>query len=595
MNSVSRVSTVQPSVRPVAMRAPGGPATSEMPAPKGWWLLAAMAVVAMGWLTLWHREAYTGDEGFYGVTALNMLAKADYWLRPSYFPLGDFLADKDAFAHPPLNSFFYAISLWFARGSLVGPELLGVLNFGLLLWLAHRVLRRLDAMTAMCGVALVAASPALIRYFSMLEAEPLMISFGLASLVAAMRAGVKAGERHWQFWSGLGLGLAFALKLWLCAPLALAVAAALGVRVFELRPAAGEIVAAAARFAVGLVLPSAMHLAAVAWVHPEDLTYWLRNIYFGIFTHAGISGSKMAGAAVKADWLHPIWYYAPSLYRDYFYLVPPLLLGLRDGWRARARIWRLAVPLLACIAGVVPLSLMKVKEPLYVLTCAVYLHLFAALCLSEFVRSVAVEGRLVSRRWEMGLMLGLLLAMPAALALQVQPGVVTVPLVVAHSAVMGAGLLMAVLAGRRSDWRPVSWILGVGAAGLALSTIYVGVTRPARDAAIVRLVRPYVTQTDPGVPVMFASNFKGYQYPTFRTGRYFKDMDPAIAPEAWLAEPRYRAVRVFIMDPEDQARPTNARWIEWLSSHRRELTAELDAKLGQRSGFRVWVDDRPRG
>src|SRR2546421_12874932 len=101
-------------------------------------LLATSTCLFMLVLNIFFRESYTGDEGFYGVTALNMLHSRDYVLRPSYFPGGDFVADQDAFAHPPFNSYLYALSLWFSRGSLAGPELLNGLSFALLLYFAFR-------------------------------------------------------------------------------------------------------------------------------------------------------------------------------------------------------------------------------------------------------------------------------------------------------------------------------------------------------------------------------------------------------------------------------------------------------------------------
>src|SRR5688572_8672220 len=75
-------------------------------------LLAATASICMLILNVFWRESYEGDEGFYGVTAQNMLQSPAYLLRPSSFPAGDFAAGKDAFAHPPFNSYLYALALW---------------------------------------------------------------------------------------------------------------------------------------------------------------------------------------------------------------------------------------------------------------------------------------------------------------------------------------------------------------------------------------------------------------------------------------------------------------------------------------------------
>src|SRR5688572_22685717 len=79
-------------------------------------LLVLGASVCMLLLNVIWRETYEGDEGFYGVTAQNMLQSPAYLLRPSSFPGGDFAAGKDAFAHPPYNSYLYALALWLGEG-----------------------------------------------------------------------------------------------------------------------------------------------------------------------------------------------------------------------------------------------------------------------------------------------------------------------------------------------------------------------------------------------------------------------------------------------------------------------------------------------
>src|SRR5688500_10993598 len=71
--------------------------------------LSVTAVILMVLLNVFRRFSYIGDEGFYGMTAVNMLNDSTYILRPSCFPEGDFAVEKDAFAHPPLNSYLYAL------------------------------------------------------------------------------------------------------------------------------------------------------------------------------------------------------------------------------------------------------------------------------------------------------------------------------------------------------------------------------------------------------------------------------------------------------------------------------------------------------
>src|SRR5204863_3621821 len=126
-------------------------------------------------------------------------------------------------------------------------------------------------------------------------------------------------------------------------------------------------------FATGAIIPAGLHLAAIAWAHPQDLAFWLKNIYFGVFTSAGISGAKLAGQATRGDWVHPFWYYGAALYRDHFFLLPVILLGLNPALRDVRVRSELFWIILAGLIGLAPLSVMKVKEPLYVLACVIFI------------------------------------------------------------------------------------------------------------------------------------------------------------------------------------------------------------------------------
>src|ERR1041385_4240032 len=269
-------------------------------------MLVVVVCACIGFLAvnLFRREGYTGDEGFYGVTALNMLHAPSYVLRPSYYPLGDFAADKDGFAHLPFNSYFYALSLAVSRGSLAGPEVVNAISLVLLLFFSYRILRLFDTNAALFAVLLLGASPATFLYYSQLEAEPLMTTAGIAALYYALRAGPGLDRKRCLFFSGICLGLAFAFKLWLFGPLALATGVALIVRTGTLshflkarafpRGSTGEASGSALRplllgvivFAAGVIIPAGLHLLAVACFYPADLGYWIKNIYFGVFTNA---------------------------------------------------------------------------------------------------------------------------------------------------------------------------------------------------------------------------------------------------------------------------------------------------------------------
>lgn len=536
-------------------------------------LFAAAASICMLLLNVVWREQYEGDEGFYGVTALNMLQSPAYLLRPSYYPAGEFAADKGAFAHFPFNSQLYALALWVGRGSLAAVDVLNVVSFAALLFFVYRLLRLFEVRTALFAVLLLAASPSIVRYYSQLEAEPLMVTCGIIGLYCALRG------RH--FLSGLCLGLSFALKLWLCGPLALAIAAAMITRGVTWR---GLLL-----FGSGAVLPSAAHLLVTAWFYPEDVGFWLNNAYFGVFTGSGISGDKLNAAAAPDNWVHPWWYYAAALYRDHFFLVPIILFGMRSLFRVEGINRKLLWVIVAGAAGLLPLSLLKVKEPNYILSCAIFLYLLAGACLAALSQRMASGDGIdaLSRRFGTLATVGLMLLLPLAHLRGIQPEDITRGFVVAHSLAFAAILgVFWWTQNKRSS--ALEW-LTYAACGIALAAWFshFAVTRRPRDKVITQLIEPHVNS--PNTLSLIASNYKSYQLYAFRRGCYWDELPLTQSPESVLAAPQYGGVRAFILNPDDQQQAALAPWLAWLQTHTTEKTSELDARLGSISGFRLFV------
>lgn len=550
------------------------------------------AVLMLAGNLLW-RKPYTGDEGFYGVTAQNMLVAPEYLLRPSYHPEGDFVADRGNYAHPPFNSYLYALGLWAGRGSLAGPEVINALAFAVLLYFAFRLAATFDARGARFAVLLLAASPSMMNAYTFIEAEPLMTALGVVAVYGVVRSAFDHARRWSLFAAGLCLGFSFALKLWLCGPLLLAVAAALAVCAWRRRPEVGEALRSVAVLAFGFAVPAALHLAVLAWLYSEDLEFWVRNVYFGVFLDAGISGSKLAGAEASADWVHPAWYYGAALYREHFFLWPPIALGGLSLLRERRSGRRLLPIVCAGALGVIPLSLFKVKEPLYVLGCAVFLYLLAGSCLASLERRMAARGVDRSFLWcGLGVTVGPLVLVLAAYARQPRPDGLTPTFVALHTAALTAFAAGFAWACARGSARHLEKIVyGMCAAAVVGAFAWKGATQPPRDETIVRIATPYLRTNAPGEVSFVASNFKNYQYRTFRSGCYWHELPAGVAPERLLGTPDFRRVRVFILDPEDQLKPANVRWLRWLESHAVEKTAELDRRLGVVSGFRLFVRD----
>src|SRR5688572_26565578 len=447
--------------------------------------IAVAAVLFMVLLNVFRRVSYIGDEGFYGITALNMLQSPDYLLRPSYYPLGDFNVEQDAFAHPPLNSYLYALSLWISNGSFVGLEVLNALSLALFLFFAYRLLSLFDLHVARFAVALFAASPAILHAWSEVEAEPLMSTAGVMALYYAARSGFQAPQRALFFLCGLSLGLAFGLKLWLFGPYALAVSVLLLWRTWQADGTIAQKLRPIFLVALGAIIPAGLHLLAVAWFHPEDLQFWLRKVYFGFFIREGISGGKFSGDVIDPRWVHPVWYYAGVFYRDHFFLVPPILLGisslLRDARVKRALLWMIA----AGVAGFIPFSFMKIKEPMYVLSCTVFIYFLAAACLAALVRRLSdATATKPSGKIGTAIVVTLLLLFPLAYAWGIKPREITPALVLAHSVVLALALLIFWWA-RRTEGRFLQGtIYGACAGAVVIGFVYDGITRRPRDETI---------------------------------------------------------------------------------------------------------------
>ena len=551
--------------------------------------IALTAIVFMLLLNVFRRVSYFGDEGFYGITALNMLHDPAYLLRPSYFPLGDFMAEKDAFAHPPLNSYLYALALWISNGSFVGLEVLNALSLGLFLFFAYRLLAAFDVQTARFAVVLFAASPAILHAWSEVEAEPLMSAVGVMALYYGARAGFQTGQRGPLFLSGLSLGLAFAFKLWLFAPFALAVTVLLGARAWQANATVSQKLRSLVLVAVAAIIPAAAHLLSVACFYPEDLPFWLRKVYFGFFIREGISGGKFSGDVIDPRWVHPIWYYAGVLYRDHFFLVPLIVLGfsslLRDPRLNREVLWVCT----AGVAGLVPFSLMKIKEPMYILSCTVFIYFLAAACLAALVRrlnsSITTKP---SGKLGTAAIVALLMLFPLAYAWGIRPREITLPLVLVHSAIL-ALILFVYWWSRRGGRIVEGAIYATCAVGLLLGFFYDGVTRRPRDKVITRLIQPYIEGNSTKSLSLVATEYKAYQFYAFRRGCYWDELPIYQSPATVFGSAELSHARAFVIEPEDLVKPEMKPWIAWLEANTTEKTSDLNAQLGAVSHLRVFV------
>jgi 4-amino-4-deoxy-L-arabinose transferase-like glycosyltransferase len=552
-------------------------------------LLAAAGVVSMLVLNLFCREIYEGDEGFYGVTALNMLQSPDYILRPSYYPEGNFATEKNAYAHPPWNAHFYALTLWIGNRSLAGLEFLHAMFFAVFLYFAYRALKLFDAQAACFAVVLLAISPGIHWTYSQLEPEPLMAMLGMIALYCGLRGSFAPGQRKWLFLAGLSIGMAFAAKLWLCGPLALALAVALLAR--ARRSGIREVLPGLLVFSAGVLITSTLHLLAVAYFYPEDLGFWLNNVYFGLFNNSGISATKFGAGKVPEGWVHPWWYYAAKLYRDHFFLWPIILIGgssfLRDRRFNRELLWIIVAGAICLL----PFSMMTVKEPQYILSCTIFLYFLAGACMAALVRRISERGEIdsFSRWFGTAAILGLLVLVPAAYALGIQPNRITGSFVMAHSIALPLFVAALWWAGRKRSFS-LEWGFYAGCA-VAVAAIFAHewVTRLTRDKVVTRLMQPYVQSYPTRTLSFVASNFKAYQFTTFRRGCYWEQLPQQQPPEVVLGMPKFKELRVFVIDARDLRKGHLTHWLRWLEANATEKTREMDEQLGGSSGWRLFV------
>jgi hypothetical protein len=396
--------------------------------------------------------------------------------------------------------------------------------------------------------------------------------------------------------AGLCLGFAYALKLWLCGPLALACGVALCLRARHWPGKWPQKLVGFVLFGAAVLIPAAAHLLAVWLLHPEDLGFWIKNIYLGLFTNSGISGTKLAGSGMPADWVHPVWYYAAAIYRDHFFLLPIIVVGLRSALRDAGDKAELLWIIAAGISGLAPLSLMKIKEPLYILSCSVFIYFLAGLCLAALVRRIGSEVKIDSLSVKLGtvIVIGLLLLFPMAYARGIQPENITRLFVIAHSITFIVFLGLFHWSRLRETGRLFERsIYVVCLLSLIAGFSYDALTRRPRDQIITSLILPALQSDSPRTVSMIASNFKCYQLYSFHRGTYWHDLPLQEGPEAVLRRPEFENVHAFILDADDRRVPEIGPWLRWLEVNAVEKTSELDAKLGRGSGFRLFVRETP--
>ncbi len=548
------------------------------------WLCVFAIVVSLGYqiaITTFLRQSFEGDEGFYGTIALNMQQNWIYWLKFTPVPLGDFIASQGLLAHPCIHCILMAMASLGLGGGIAAFQLVPILSFLIVLLCLYHCIAIWDWQAGLYTVLLAAISPVLLSQFTLLEAEPLMAAAGMAGIFFAL-SGTQQDKGWRTFVAGLCLGFAFLTKLWLCFPYIVAA----GTAILTSAGSIQRVVKHAAIVVIAFLLMGSTHLLAIAIFTPEDLNFWVRHIYFGIFTGEGISATKLlSNPTLAANWSHPFWYYFVITYRDHFFLFPLIALGLPYiHQQVYPALYSWIIP---GILTVIPMSLFAIKEPLYILPIVLCLYALAGVCVSALVEKTT-ESKLPLNAWNLFVLMGCSVAFVAIIAcyaLGIQTNDITKTYVVLHSATMLSIMMILLLA--LSD-RHVEVTRVIYASAIMLFGMYVAGDLPNRhpvDAQLALALAPYIAKGSPSQPAYLAPNFKSFQLYLFQRGAYWKSEPINDSPPAtFVQHMKDKGIRIFIVGPEEMQNPTLQPVVRYLEQHAKEISVA-------HSNRRIFISD----
>jgi 4-amino-4-deoxy-L-arabinose transferase-like glycosyltransferase len=547
--------------------------------------LPALFVVALS-IRLWGLgtpDLVGGDEGYYGTYARNILSGGfEQLLNLGREPLS--APDNKPFLFPLLLAGPIAVfgpSEWALRSV---PALFGLVSA----WLVAAIVRRRRGEAeAWCAGAAVLVLPPLVYASRVVMGEGVLAAFGLAGILAALRA-IEERSNRWALLAGALWGCGFLVKLWLVALFVIPVFAALlwdPARRGD-RGAWGRLVLAGVTFAA----VGGLHLGLVAAFSPRTLRFWFEQ-YF-IFSLLGRTG----GSEFAAYWHQPWSYYLRVTVQTCFPAFPLVFLALagasapepakRAGTLPQRPLWgALALELLL-------ISFMAVKLRQYSFPLMPALAALAGIGAAPLLAGTATPGQ---RRRAAVATLALL-----GLALVWQAGPVPLyPQATMAAAVgvflVGAALLLAD-GGAFSAWSgrlAVAAGLAVSLAGSALTVQRecLGHRTGYREAAA--LVAPLLAAVPPTSACFLAPEVPSFQFYLFRTGKYWSspyERHPASDLIAMAARDEFRA---FVTVPADRTDlyggATPPEVVAWLEEHTREVTEAVRSAAGRPVPIRVFV------
>jgi 4-amino-4-deoxy-L-arabinose transferase-like glycosyltransferase len=529
------------------------------------------AVLAYMALALFHlgRPDLDTDEGRYGISALNILNDYHQIAIVSPDPGG-----------VPWSTWPYVYPAELAGSILVlgktefALRVVNVVMMSLTALCVYRltVLLLKDRTTAIVAFVLFLLNPATIAYARSAMAEPSVVFWGCAAMVAAASYW-QSGRTRFAVLSGLALGLGFLSKLWLILPFGAAVALLLLSRLPKDKPST-----TARDVAVGLVaflIVGGSHLLLLRLLSPENLKIWL-GTYF-----QSAASTRVGGAGYDPNmWYKPWWFYFGALFKGVFFGLPLVFLGTAELIRRRRYL------VLGCAAWLVGpafvLSLFKVKEAAYVSQAYPALAILMACGVLPFLETAEPLQVALSAVVSIAL---------AAFFFAV--GVVTrtqlLMMVVLYLLYLGAAPAKLIL----QRWRKLAAVAAALATLLLTDAVVVQrhLSRRTHYREIATYFKPRVGPLHPGTVIFTSPEFAALGFYLFRQGEYWETFYFHKDDAQFRNELEHGDRLFYVVDPSGTlyGGKIKPEWEACLAQNTRDVTPEIEKATGAKIELRVLV------
>jgi 4-amino-4-deoxy-L-arabinose transferase-like glycosyltransferase len=524
---------------------------------------AALALFQLG------KPDLDSDEGRYGVSALNIL--------DDYHQIAIVSPDPGGV---PWSTWPYMYPVELASSILLlgkNEFALRVVNVVVMMLTAVFIYRLAmlllkDRTTAILAFGLFLLSPATIAYARSAMAEPSVVFWGCAAMVASASYR-ESGRSGCAALSGIALGLGFLSKLWLILPFGAAVALLLLSRLPEGK--LGRTVRDSALGLVAFLIVAGSHLLLLRLLSPENLKIWLGTYFLGA------ASTRVGGIGYDpALWYKPWWFYFGALFKGVFFGLPLLFLGLSELIRRHQHL------VLGCAAWLVGpvfvLSLFRVKEAAYVSQAYPALAILMACGLLPFLETAQPVHVAISTLGSIGI---------AAFFFAV--GVVTkmqflmmLALYVLYMTAAPAKLIL-------PNWRKRAAVAAALATLLLTDAVVVQrhLGHRTHYREIASYFKPRVGPLRPGVALFTSPEFSAIGFYLFRQGEYWETFYFHKDDAQFRDELEHGDRMFYVVDPSGTlyGGKFKPEWKALLDQNTHDVTAKVEQATDTKIGLRVLV------